>query len=329
MIETARLRPGARVLEIGSGGYNAALLAEVVGPDGEVTSIDIDADVVNAARAALTRAGYPQVRVAHADAEDGFPDAAPYDAIIVTVEAADIPPAFGAQLAPDGALVVPLRMRGNTRCLTLTRRDDHWEATAAILCGFVAMQGAGSHPARRIPLRGDDIAITVDEPTAVALDTDAYAEAFAQPRVQAWAPVFVAAQEPFESLHLWLASQPHPYGLLAVDRDLTPGLLDPQNRVACPTLLATDSLAYLALRKLDENRWQFGAHGVGTAGNALAATMVDMITAWDRDHRHGPGPRITVHPTPPQPPPAVGTRLLVERRHTTIAVTWPDLATPR
>jgi protein-L-isoaspartate(D-aspartate) O-methyltransferase len=75
------------VLEIGSGGYNAALIAEIVGPTGAVTSIDIDSDVVTNARAALARAGYPQVHVAQADAGYGYPDAGPYDAIIVTVEA--------------------------------------------------------------------------------------------------------------------------------------------------------------------------------------------------------------------------------------------------
>src|SRR5690349_18166020 len=45
MLEQARIRPGMRCLEIGSGGYNAALMAELVGPDGEVTTVDIDPDV--------------------------------------------------------------------------------------------------------------------------------------------------------------------------------------------------------------------------------------------------------------------------------------------
>ncbi|WP_244236407.1 methyltransferase domain-containing protein [Micromonospora inaquosa] len=121
MIEQAALRPGARVLEIGSGGYNAALIAHVVGPTGAVTSIDIDADVTDRARTALARTGYHTVRVAHADGEDGYPASAPYDTIIVTAEAADIPTTWTSQLAPDGTLVVPLRIRGHTRSLALTR----------------------------------------------------------------------------------------------------------------------------------------------------------------------------------------------------------------
>jgi len=88
MIETARIRPGSRVLEVGSGGYNAALIAEVVGAAGTVVSVDIDAQVVAHARAALDRAGYRQVRTVQADGEDGYRAGGPYDAVLVTVEAA-------------------------------------------------------------------------------------------------------------------------------------------------------------------------------------------------------------------------------------------------
>ncbi|MGC5054605.1 methyltransferase domain-containing protein [Micromonospora sp. DT48] len=93
MLEQARLAPGARVLEVGSGGYNAALIADVVGPDGAVVTVDIDADVTDRARTGLDRAGYQQVTVVHGDGEYAHPPAAPYDAIIVTVETPDLPPA--------------------------------------------------------------------------------------------------------------------------------------------------------------------------------------------------------------------------------------------
>ncbi len=58
-LEQADVRPGMRVLEIGSGGYNAALLATLVGPDGEVTSVDIDAEIIDRARGCLDAAGVP------------------------------------------------------------------------------------------------------------------------------------------------------------------------------------------------------------------------------------------------------------------------------
>jgi protein-L-isoaspartate(D-aspartate) O-methyltransferase len=84
MLEQAGVRPGMNVLEIGSGGYNAALLAELVGSEGTVTTVDIDPEVTDRASSLLAAAGYPQVKVVLADAENGVPERAPYDRIIVT-----------------------------------------------------------------------------------------------------------------------------------------------------------------------------------------------------------------------------------------------------
>jgi protein-L-isoaspartate(D-aspartate) O-methyltransferase len=321
MIELADLRPGCRVLEIGSGGYNAALIAEVVGAEGVVTSLDIDSDIVDRARAALTRTGYHQVQVVHGDGEYGYQANAPYHAIIVTAQAADVPPAWIEQLAPDGILVAPLRMRGNHRTLALTRYGDHLAATAVVVSGFVPMQGAGAHPEQRLLLRGDDIVLRADDTTTVA-DAGALTAALDQPRLDTWSPVTTPPGVPFDSLHLWLASQTRPYGLLSVDRDRVGDLIDPQNRVACPTLIGNDSIAYLATRKLDESTWQFGAHGFGPHANALTTEMLDLIATWDRDHRHGPGPRITIHPASATPAATNHPQLVIPRRHTTIAITW-------
>ena len=324
MIETAQLRPGSRVLEIGSGGYNAALLAEVVGPGGTVVSVDIDADVVANTRAALDRAGYSQVRTVLVDGEHGDGANGSYDAVIVTVEASDIPLAWTEQLAPAGVLVVPLRMRGHTRCLTLHPAGDHLEATASLQCGFVAMQGHGRDTARRIPLHGDDAVLILDDPTTET-DGDALRTALDGPRVERWSPVTVAMSDgaAFESVHLWLASQPRPYAILTVDRERTAGLLDPQDKFFCPTLLTGDSLAYLTLRQHDETTWQFGAHGFGPAATTLTQDLIDLIAAWDLYQRAGDGPQITVYPAGTRLPPTEQVRLLVPRRHTLVVITWP------
>jgi protein-L-isoaspartate(D-aspartate) O-methyltransferase len=122
MIEQSELRRGMSVLEIGSGGYNSALLAEVVGPDGRVVSVDIDPEVTDRASALLDATGYgSRVTVVLADAEHGVPESGPFDRIIVTVGAWDIPPAWLDQLAGDGVIVVPLRMNGITRSIALRR----------------------------------------------------------------------------------------------------------------------------------------------------------------------------------------------------------------
>jgi protein-L-isoaspartate(D-aspartate) O-methyltransferase len=117
MLEQAAIEPGTRVLEVGSGGYNAALIAELVGGDGSVTTVDIDADIVARARRCLQAAGYDQVQVLQADAEHGVPGHASYDRIIVTVGAWDIPPAWLDQLNERGRIVVPLRFAALTRCI--------------------------------------------------------------------------------------------------------------------------------------------------------------------------------------------------------------------
>ncbi|MEV1179505.1 methyltransferase domain-containing protein, partial [Nonomuraea sp. NPDC049784] len=113
MLEQLDVQPGHRVLEIGAGtGYNAALLAELAGPEGHVTTVDIGADIVAGARRGLAAAGYDRVQVVHGDGATGHPENAPYDRIIVTAGAWDVPPAWREQLAPGGRLVVPLRVRG-------------------------------------------------------------------------------------------------------------------------------------------------------------------------------------------------------------------------
>lgn len=94
MLGQLQTRPGDRVLEIGTGtGYNAALLAELVGETGQVTTIDIHSDVTEQARRALDETGYGRVHVVTGDGALGDPDRAPHDRIIVTVGPWDLPPA--------------------------------------------------------------------------------------------------------------------------------------------------------------------------------------------------------------------------------------------
>src|SRR5262249_39931318 len=121
MLEQLGVAPGHRVLEVGAGtGYNAALLDEIVGPGGEVTTVDIDDDVAEGARAHLAGAGRPRVRVVCADGAYGHPPRAPYDRIIVTVGAWEVAPAWARQLAADGRLVVPLSVRGTQLSVAFT-----------------------------------------------------------------------------------------------------------------------------------------------------------------------------------------------------------------
>ncbi len=130
---------GRHALEIGSGGYNAALLREIAGPDGLVMTVDIDQEVTDRARACLDAAGYSDVEVVCADAEFEIEPGRAFDLIEVTVGAWDIPPAWISQLADDGTLVVPLRTLGMTRSWALQRAGNHLVSSSNLLCGFVPL----------------------------------------------------------------------------------------------------------------------------------------------------------------------------------------------
>lgn len=150
MLAQLGLAPGQRVLEIGAGtGYNAALMAHIVGPLGLVVSIDIDAELARAAYDNLVVAGYAAVGVRHGDGAAGAPDAAPFDRIIVTAGAWDLLPAWREQLAPNGRIVLPVTvLPGVMLSLALERHGAVWEAVSARPCSFVLLRGAEAHPGR-------------------------------------------------------------------------------------------------------------------------------------------------------------------------------------
>jgi protein-L-isoaspartate(D-aspartate) O-methyltransferase len=106
MIQAAQIQPQDRVLEIGAGsGYQTALLAELAA---HVFALERHASLAEAARNALQRLGYRNARIITGDGSLGFPQAAPFNAIIVSAAAPNIPPALQQQLAPGGRLVVPV-----------------------------------------------------------------------------------------------------------------------------------------------------------------------------------------------------------------------------
>jgi protein-L-isoaspartate(D-aspartate) O-methyltransferase len=145
MLEQLELEEGMRVLEIGAGtGYNAALLSRLVGERGRVVSLDVDREIAAAARRGLRRGGY-RVRVVHADGRAGFSSAAPYDRIIVTASADDVPRAWFEQLAEDGLLEVPLRlnMTGAQAIPILRKTSAGFRSLRAVVGGFMPLRGAG------------------------------------------------------------------------------------------------------------------------------------------------------------------------------------------
>jgi protein-L-isoaspartate(D-aspartate) O-methyltransferase len=153
MLEQLDLRPGQRVLEIGAGtGYNAALLAHVVGDGGRVTTLDLDDDIVAGARAHLAAAGVTGVRVVCADGWAGCVEAAPFDRIILTVGAHDISPTWRAQLAPGGRLVLPLGLLAVQASVAFAERDGILESVSVRPCQFMRLRGNAAVPMRPEPV---------------------------------------------------------------------------------------------------------------------------------------------------------------------------------
>jgi len=107
MLELAELKPGMSVLEIGTGsGWNASLISELVKTD--VYTVERIPELVEFARRNLERAGVKNVHVIPGDGTLGFPPKAPYDRIIVTAGAPDIPKPLVEQLKPGGKLIIPV-----------------------------------------------------------------------------------------------------------------------------------------------------------------------------------------------------------------------------
>jgi protein-L-isoaspartate(D-aspartate) O-methyltransferase len=133
MLEQLEAEPGHRVLELGAGtGFNAALLGHLVGDTGHVTTVDVDQDLVDRARAALAAAGIRSVDVVLGDGALGYPANAPYGCIIATVGAHGVPPAWLDQLAPGGRLLAPLRLRGSvSRSIAFEHRDGVWRSVSS------------------------------------------------------------------------------------------------------------------------------------------------------------------------------------------------------
>src|SRR5262245_734521 len=138
MTEHLDLRPGQRVLEIGTGsGYQAAVLSRLAQ---EVVSVERFRTLADAACDRLALLGYDNVRVVVGDGLSGFPDRAPYDRIIVTAAAEKMPDELVEQLAVGGVMVLPLGPHdGAQRIVKLTKTKDGTERDDLIAVRFVPL----------------------------------------------------------------------------------------------------------------------------------------------------------------------------------------------
>src|SRR5437899_11073809 len=130
MTEQLDPKPTDRVLEIGTGsGYQAAVLAELVS---KVYTIEIVEPLARRAEADLKRLGYTNVTVRAGDGYQGWPEAAPFDAIIVTCAPENVPEPLIAQLRDGGRMIIPVGPGGNQELVLLHKRGGKLEQQAVL-----------------------------------------------------------------------------------------------------------------------------------------------------------------------------------------------------
>ncbi len=143
MLRDANVREGGKILEIGTGsGYNAAIIAYICKKEENVISIEIDKKVADFALENLKRANFPKVKVINQDGGLGYSKEGPYDSIIVTCGAPEIP--FFDQLKDGGYLSIPLVTRGIETLVSFKREKERMVGKLSIFVKFLHFEGVFS-----------------------------------------------------------------------------------------------------------------------------------------------------------------------------------------
>lgn len=356
MLDQLGLQPGHRVLEIGTGtGYNAAVMSAIVGPAGEVVSLDIDPELVARARSGLLAAGYDLVSVRCADGGYGDPDGAPFDRIMVTAGAWDIAPAWLDQLTETGCLVLPLSVRGIQLSVSLERRPGRWTGTSACRCGFVRMLGAFAGP-EHVQRLGGASGLYVQVADGSPADLGALQQALTGPVADVWPRLRVWNIADLADADLWLTLR-HPeldrITVLAVPGGWLPqGPLPPLGGLVSHAS-ARDKLGIAVLLPGESGTdWPAAAadgvlvRGYGPGGPELASTLARSLAEWSGQGRPGThdlslavwprgaagGPAAaigpvgsgTAAPAAGRPQPERGGLITLDRPSAVIEVGWPS-----
>lgn len=345
MLEQLDLVPGEEVLEIGTAtGYNAALMGHIVGETGRVISIDIDEELVEEAKENLKRAGVRNVTALAADGGYGYPEGAPYDAIILTVGSWDIAPAWIDQLAMDGQLLLPLALFSDYQESILFYRDGyrdddfhHLTSHSHYCCSFVRLRGAFAGPEARtveiepnvkLYLEHDDArpfepeqvralldAQTVDIPTGVSVNLRTiYHRLLRALSARLGALCGISAEGP------------------AADSGIVPPLFHtPGKQSYSVGLIDEESLALLVglpsastSGKPSEDPFPLVVRCYGT-GDHQGRQLVQEIIRWDNAGRPCEDPAMTIRAYPKSHPlsPSKNERL-IQKEHTNLILSWPS-----
>lgn len=314
----ARIQEGQRVLEIGSGGPNAAMLAHLVGPTGTVVSVDIDEGVTTRTRTGLEHLGLTnRVEVVAADAAEPLGRGV-FDRILVTVSPWSLPRTWIDQLAPDGVLVVPLQIApGLQRIVGFRKQDGRLVSESTVPGGFVPLQGAGlfTPPSvQRTGPSGKPVTFTFADavPEGFAVSDDV----LASDPVEAWSGVTYENGTIWLDLLTYLLVQPEACAMTAED---------PADRGSdssfYPALVDDASFAALHRRPATDTTVEVGAIGKGPAAARLTRRLAETIARYGAEHR-GTEPVYQWWPGSVDPDEIQPATVVLPRPHGTLTISW-------
>jgi protein-L-isoaspartate(D-aspartate) O-methyltransferase len=334
MLGQLGLGPAHRVLEVGTGtGYNAALIAYLIGSQESVVTIDVIPELIEQARANLAAAGYGSVRVVCGDGAAGVPDHAPYDRIIVTAGAWDLPTEWWAQLGPGGRIVLPLSIRGIQLSVGLERVGDHLAGKSACRCGFIRMAGAMTGPEPLIAL-GPQPGLHAQAADGRVPGSDRLYEALSGPATEEPTGIWASSIAEVADLDLWMAlTEP---GLTRLnmmgrhDSRASPAQQRIANLMPLGGLARVGGSGGLGVAAFtfgdDEKRgesFEITACGYGPSGPSLARRLARQAGVWEELGRPGVEGLELSASLPGTPPETIGgTSIVFDRPHVRLSVRW-------
>jgi protein-L-isoaspartate(D-aspartate) O-methyltransferase len=272
MLRQLDIQPGQNVLEIGTGtGYNAGLMQHLVGDEGKVTTVEIDGQVAEQARANLQRTAMSEVLVVHGDGANGFAPRASYDRIIATAGIWDVPQTWVRQMKPKGILVAPIWLDAFEVSATLMLQPDGTlYSRDNRLCWFIRLRGQASGPEAGVRVTASGLYVYssahIDSAALQMLLADDAEETYLGVPMDVWEywkgflPYFVLhVPESFALARYHVEKDTAPYGITASGF----------------ALIAPGSACFVSM----------GAKGTARSfGSADALLAVqDAIAAWERD----------------------------------------------
>jgi protein-L-isoaspartate(D-aspartate) O-methyltransferase len=334
MLEQLGLAAGHRVLEVGAGtGYNAAVMAQLVGDLGSVVTIDVEPDLVLQARVNLAAAECHGVTVICGDGADGAPDFAPFDRIIVTAGAWDLAPQWLEQLGDGGRIVLPLSVRGIQLSVAFSRAGTGtWVSGSPRRCQFIRMTASSAGPEFIVPLGPQPglHALVADGPVPEA---DPLYEALSGLVTEASAGLRAGGFAELADLDLWLAvTEPgltrvnlmgRHEGRASAAQQRIAGLmpLGGYTRVSSSGELQVAALA-VPQGPAEDGSLAVAVSGYGAGGGALAGYLAERAAAWDALGRPGAaGLKLSAYPAGAVPQAPEGA-MMIRRPNVALVAGW-------